>query len=64
MKASARENNQPLIAYAARLKEALKVAVADGIVTADLKGKTSDPSSEQIVDLHGVFSAVRERLEH
>jgi len=58
-----RENNQPLIRYAAGLKEALKVAVADGIVTADLKGKTSEPAREQVVDLHGFLAAVGERLE-
>jgi isocitrate dehydrogenase len=58
-----RENNVPLSDYAARLKEALKEAVADGIVTADLKGKTRDPSSEQVVDLHGFLAAVGERLE-
>ena len=57
-----REANQPLLRYAADLKEALKDTVSGGIVTADLKGKTSNPDSEQVVDLHGFLQAIARRL--
>jgi isocitrate dehydrogenase len=32
--------------------------VAQGIITGDLKGKTTDPDSEQIVDMNGFLDAV------
>ncbi|MBS3805386.1 MAG: 3-isopropylmalate dehydrogenase [Oleiphilaceae bacterium] len=57
-----RELNDPLIAYARSLKAALTGTVEEGIVTADLKGKTTHPESEKVVDMYGFFEAVEKRL--
>jgi isocitrate dehydrogenase len=57
-----KDGNEELAAYAESLKQALKDTVADGIVTADLKGKTTDPDSEKVVDLYGFLDALQERL--
>jgi isocitrate dehydrogenase len=57
-----REGNTPLIEYAAQLKTALTDTVDKGIVTADLKGKTVDPDSEQVVDMVGFLEAVETAL--
>lgn len=57
-----REANDALLSYSVGLKSALTDTVADGIVTADLKGKTNDPASEQVVDMHGFLQAVEQRL--
>ncbi len=58
-----REVNAELADYASRLKNALIETVADGVITGDLKGKTTDPSSESIVDMQGFLDAIAERLE-
>lgn len=57
-----REGNEALSDYAEALKQALKDTVADGIITADLKGKTTDPEAEKVVDLYGFIKALEERL--
>ncbi|APE31558.1 3-isopropylmalate dehydrogenase [Halomonas aestuarii] len=57
-----REGNEALVDYATRLKAALIDTVGDGIITGDLKGKTTDPASETIVDMQGFLDAVAERL--
>jgi len=57
-----REQNGPLSDYAAALKKALISTVDAGTVTGDLKGKTIDPNSEVVVDMHGFLNAVEERL--
>ncbi|MEQ6916866.1 isocitrate/isopropylmalate family dehydrogenase [Halomonas aquatica] len=57
-----REGNEALVDYATRLKAALIDTVADGIITGDLKGKTTDPASETVVDMQGFLDAVIERL--
>lgn len=57
-----REGNEELAEYAGRLKQALKDTVADGIVTADLKGKINDPDAEKVVDMYGFIDALQERL--
>ncbi|TGD74651.1 3-isopropylmalate dehydrogenase [Mangrovimicrobium sediminis] len=57
-----REDNAELQDYAARLKNALIDTVGDGIITGDLRGKTSDPDSETTVDMQGFLDAVQERL--
>jgi isocitrate dehydrogenase len=57
-----REGNTPLIEYATNLKTALTDTVDKGIVTADLKGKTVDPDSEQVVDMVGFLNAVETAL--
>ncbi|MDZ7852043.1 MAG: isocitrate/isopropylmalate family dehydrogenase [Halomonas sp.] len=58
-----RENNAALIDYATRLKAALIDTVADGVITGDLKGKTTDPAAETIVDMQGFLDAVAQRLQ-
>jgi len=57
-----REGNEPLGEYAANLKSALTDTVDRGIVTADLRGKTVDPDSEQLVDMAGFLEAVEKSL--
>jgi isocitrate dehydrogenase len=57
-----REDNSELLDYAGRLKTALIETVAAGTITGDLKGKTSDSSSEKIVDMYGFLDAVEARL--
>ena len=56
-----REINPALEGYANRLKQALISTVDEGVVTPDLRGKTSCPE-EQIVDMYGFLDAVQERL--
>lgn len=46
-----------------QLKAALTDTVDRGIVTADLKGKTVDPDSEQVVDMIGFLEAVEKALQ-
>jgi len=57
-----RERNEALLDYSARLKSALKDTVGDGIVTADLKDKTTTPESETLVDMMGFLDSIEERL--
>ena len=58
-----REDNPPLIDYAQRLKTALIDTVDQGIITADLKGKTSDPDNETLVDMYGFLDAIEQNLD-
>jgi isocitrate dehydrogenase len=57
-----RENNLALTGYAARLKSALIETVAQGVITGDLKGKTTAPDAESIVDMNGFLDAVASNL--
>jgi isocitrate dehydrogenase len=57
-----REDNAPLLDYSGRLKNALIETVAQGTITGDLKGKTTDPDSETVVDLYGFLDAVEANL--
>ncbi|EAZ99863.1 isocitrate/isopropylmalate family dehydrogenase [Marinobacter sp. ELB17] len=57
-----RERNEALLDYSARLKAALKDTVGDGIVTADLKDKTTTPESETLVDMMGFLDSIEKRL--
>lgn len=57
-----RENNLALTGYAARLKSALIETVAQGVITGDLKGKTTAPDTESIVDMNGFLDAVASNL--
>ncbi|SEM36836.1 isocitrate/isopropylmalate family dehydrogenase [Halomonas caseinilytica] len=57
-----RENNAELGDYAIRLKSALIDTIGDGIVTGDLKGKTTEPDKETVVDMQGFLDAVAARL--
>lgn len=58
-----RDANAALSDYAERLKGALIATVDSGIVTGDLRGKTTDPAAEQIVDMAGFLDAVEARLQ-
>jgi isocitrate dehydrogenase len=59
---ASREDNAELLDYAGRLKAALIETVAQGTITGDLKGKTSDPAAEKIVDMAGFLDAVEANL--
>ena len=48
--------------YSGRLKEALIETVAQGTITGDLKGKTTDPDSETVVDMNGFLDAIEANL--
>ena len=53
-----REDNQALVDYSNRLKNALIDTVGQGKITGDLKGKTTDPEAETVLDMHGFLDAV------
>ena len=57
-----REQNQPLLSYAAELKTALIDTVAQGTITGDLRGKITNSTDETIVDMHGFLDAVEAHL--
>ena len=59
---AARENNDALLEYSGKLKEALITTVAQGKITGDLKGKTTDPSAETILDMTGFLDAVESNI--
>jgi len=59
-----RENNALLVDYSQRLKMALIDTVGDGVITGDLKGKTTDPDAETVVDMQGFLAAVEMRLSN
>jgi len=58
-----RAGNEKLCAYADALKVALIDTVDQGIITGDLKGKTSDPANEKLVDMFGFLDAVEGNLK-
>ncbi len=57
-----REDNAELKTYARALKEALIETVAQGKITGDLKGKTTNPDAETLVDMVGFLDAVESNL--
>ena len=57
-----REDNNELLSYSEKLKAALIDTVADGTITGDLKGKTTDPASEKLVDMQGFLDAVEAHI--
>ena len=57
-----RESNTPLTQYANALKEALIDTVDQGIITGDIKGKTTNPDNETIVDMMGFLDAIEKNL--
>ena len=59
-----RENNDALLQYSKQLKAALINTVASGTITGDLKGKTTDPNSETLVDMQGFLDAVEANIVH
>jgi len=60
---SEREHNKALGDYAALLKAALIDTVAQGTITGDLKGKTNNPESENVVDMQGFLDAVEANID-
>jgi isocitrate dehydrogenase len=59
---ASREGNPALAQYSADLKAALIETVAQGYVTGDLKGKTTDPEAETLVDMAGFLDALAKNL--
>ncbi|MDX1497575.1 MAG: NADP-dependent isocitrate dehydrogenase, partial [Salinisphaeraceae bacterium] len=57
-----REDNEALKAYSDSVKNALIETVAQGIITGDIKGKTTDPSMEKVVDMFGFLEAIESNL--
>ena len=57
-----REHNDALGDYARKLKQALIETVAQGTITGDLKGKTTNPEAEKIVDMYDFLDAVEANL--
>ena len=57
-----REENEPLAGYAGKLKQALIDTVAQGTITGDLRGKTTNPEAETIVDLYGFLDAIEANI--
>lgn len=57
-----REDNAALLSYASTLKSALIETVEQGKITADIRGKTTDPDAEQILDMRGFLDAVEENM--
>lgn len=53
-----RENNDALARYSCALKAALIETVAQGKITGDLKGKTSNPAGETVLDMYGFLDAI------
>jgi len=58
-----RESNEALGEYAGKLKEALIETVDQGIITGDLKGKTTNPDDETVVDMYGFLDAVEVNID-
>ena len=57
-----RSDNDELVAYSTQLKKALIDTVDAGIITGDIKGKTTDPANEKVVDMCGFLDAIEARL--
>lgn len=57
-----REGNEALVGYSCALKDALIETVAQGKITGDLKGKTSDPAAETILDMYGFLDAIEANI--
>jgi isocitrate dehydrogenase len=58
-----RENNAALADYSCKLKAALIDTVAQGVITGDLKGKTTNPEAETLVDMYGFLDAVESNID-
>lgn len=57
-----REGNDPLKVYSDKLKAALIETVAQGYITADLKGKTENPAEEKLMDMYGFLDQIERNL--
>ncbi len=58
-----REDNRALAGYADALKTALVETVEQGVITGDLRGKTTEPEREQLVDMDGFLDAMEANLD-
>lgn len=58
-----RESNDALARYSCALKAALIETVAQGKITGDLKGKTSNPAGETVLDMYGFLDAIEGNIE-
>jgi isocitrate dehydrogenase len=58
-----RENNEALVIYSEQLKTALINTVGEGVITGDIKGRTTNPENEVIVDMQGFLDAVEKHLD-
>jgi isocitrate dehydrogenase len=59
---ASRESNEALMVYSGKLKTALIQTVAQGTITGDLKGKTTEPDFETVVDMAGFLDAVEANI--
>ncbi len=59
-----RSDNSQLLEYSGRLKNALIDTVDQGIITGDLKGKTTAPEDETVVDMVQFLDAVERNLHN
>lgn len=59
---SEREKNQQLKQYSDHLKQALIDTVAQSVITADIKGRTSEPEKEKVVGLFEFLDVVEKNL--
>ncbi len=57
-----RDNNDALLDYSEKMKQALVDTVAQGTITGDIKGKTTQPEAEHVVDMFGFLDAVHANL--
>ena len=57
-----RDDNEELISYSKNVKNALIETVAQGTITGDIKGKTTDPENEKVVDMLGFLEAIEKNL--
>lgn len=58
-----REHNDALVVYSGALKEALIETVAQGKITGDLKGKTTNAAAETILDMYGFLDAIEGNID-
>jgi isocitrate dehydrogenase len=56
------DDNKELMEYSSKLKQALVDTVDQGTITGDIKGKTTNPSKENVVDMFGFLDAVHGNL--
>ncbi|MEE4192890.1 MAG: isocitrate/isopropylmalate family dehydrogenase [Halieaceae bacterium] len=57
-----REQNAALTEYSGHLKAALIDTVDQGVITGDIKGKTTRPEQETVVDMQGFLDAIEKNL--
>lgn len=57
-----RDNNEALTQYSKDIKNTLIETVAQGTITGDIKGKTTDPDNENVVDMLGFLDAIEANL--